>query len=244
MVAKFLDQIKSKYRKVTHPYRRWFLFKKSPVIKDKVKSHASYSGKYVLTIEPLDMGKGHWQYTRGTIKTKSGKKIAIVERNYSSFPFAFVENHPDGHDYLICGENYQGQTIIQLDTGKRVDYLPDAASQGHGFCWIKIHPSPDGLTLAVEGCYWGSPYEIRFVDFSKPMMCPFPQFSHDESYDEFGSWVSPTEAKITRSYEVSTVHGKQEHEMSAKELTELCDHVDAGNEMWKEVVDEVVWKRP
>ena len=245
-----IERLKTSFTNATRPYRKWLIFNRAPVIKARIKSHASYSGRYVLTIEPLDMGKGVWEYTRGIVKTKSGKKIVVVARNYSSFPFAFVEHHEDGHDYLICGENYQGQTIIQLDTGKRVDYLPSSATKGHGFCWANIYPSPDGKILAVEGCYWAAPYEIIFYDFSKPMMLPFVTLDRDTANDEFLGWVGPNEAKVGRTYEVSVKYGKREHGLTDEERDIVdvdCDNAHSDEEyaqVWKEMTDEIVWKRP
>lgn len=244
MVTNFIDRLKESYKRISNRLKRRALFKNSPILQDRTKHHASPSGRYVLTVESLDMGKGHWQYTRGTIKTKSGKKIDVVNRNYSSFPFAFVENHPDGHDYLICGENYQGQTIIQLDTKNRVDFVPDAAAKGHGFCWAAIHPSPDGRTLAVEGCYWASPYEIIFVDFSDPFLAPLPELHRDHDNEEFIAWTSPTAARIGRREEISLKHGKPEYELTREELDELSalpddEYVKA----WKDVLLESTWIR-
>lgn len=245
-----IDTIKSSFDQYTKPYRRWLALKRGKVVKDRIKSHASYSGKYVLTIEPLDMGKGVWQYTRGIVKTKNGKEITVVARNYSSFPFAFIEHHEDGHDYLLCGENYQGQTVIQLDTGKRVDYLPTSAAKGWGFCWAEIHPAPGGKILAVEGCYWACPYEIVFYDFSTPMMLPFSEIDRDDANDEFLGWISDDEAKVGRTYEVSVKYSKREHDLSAEQQVEVSLDAEKAvtdeeyEQVWKDVTDEIVWKRP
>lgn len=148
------------------------------------KSYNSPSGKYRIVIESYKTTSGAWNYTRGLVYNDT-KLIADVKRNYCSFPYLFVEDHPNGHDYLICGEDYQGQTIIELDTGKRIDYLPDGAKKGYGFCWAHYETSPDKTLLVVEGCYWACPYETIIMDFSDPMTLPYIEL---ENADDFIGW--------------------------------------------------------
>lgn len=140
------------------------------------KKTTSPSGKYTLTTTSINRRPGAWNYTRGVItETATGRVIAEVKRNYPSFPNLFVEGHPNGHDYLVCGENYQGQTVIELDTGERRDFLPDTAAKGRGFCWSRYKFEPVTKMLVVDGCYWAAPYEMRFYDFTDPMEKGWPE---------------------------------------------------------------------
>lgn len=145
-----------------------------------MNKHSSPSGRYKLTLSKKPTKPGCWDYAVGEValsddlmnaphSSATTAAIATVNRNYSSFPFLFVENHPNGHDYLICGENYQGQTVIELDTGKRLDFLPPEAEKGHGFCWGSYEFDIASQILIVEGCYWACPYEFKFYNFSDPM---------------------------------------------------------------------------
>jgi len=128
----------------------------------------SPSGKYTLNLNNERAKPGCWYYMTGSVS--SGEEVIIkVSRNYSSFPFLWVEDHPDGHDYLIYGEDYQGQTVIQLDTGERRDHLPEEAEAGHAFCWVDYTFDAATMIVAVDGCHWACPYEFRFYDFSSPM---------------------------------------------------------------------------
>ena len=141
---------------------------------EELESHLSPSGKYRLEITSYDNGT----YSQGKIQyAQSEELITVVVRNYGHFPFAWCEGHPSGHDYLICGEDYQGQTIIELDTGQRVDFIPDEAEQGHGFCGVAFYPAPDGRYLFVDGCFWGCPYELILFDFSKPLILPYQELN-------------------------------------------------------------------
>ena len=58
--------------------------------------------------------------------------------------------------------------MLELDTGKRIDYLPKGAENGVGWCWAHITVSVEKNVLGVEGCFW-----VRFIDFSEPMNLPF-----------------------------------------------------------------------
>lgn len=139
--------------------------------------HMSPSGKYWLSVESIKTKEGCWNFSYGKVNlAESGEYISVIHRNYSAFPFAWAEGHPDGHDYLLCGEDYQGYTVIQLDTGLRRDYLPKAANQGAGWCWIEIEPiMEESPRLKVYGCYWAFPYEYIIYDFSRPMEVPYTE---------------------------------------------------------------------
>jgi hypothetical protein len=136
--------------------------------------HLSSSGKYSLQITVYKTLPNVGAVSKGVVcRVPSKVPLFEVKRNYDPFPFCFVEDHPNGHDYLVCGADYQGQTILELDTGKRVDYLPKGAEKGMGWCWAHITTSVEKTVLGVDGCFWACPYEVRFVDFSQPMNLPF-----------------------------------------------------------------------
>ncbi|MBX2798227.1 MAG: hypothetical protein KTR31_11170 [Myxococcales bacterium] len=131
--------------------------------------HPSPSGRYRLVITRHRAPDKGWSYSLGVItREQDGAVLAEVRRNFGHFPFCWMEGHVDGHDYLVCGEDYQGQTFCQLDTAEVFQHLPDAAFDGHGFCWADYRLLSDGRTLLVDGCYWACPYELRLYDVSDP----------------------------------------------------------------------------
>jgi len=140
----------------------------------------SPSGKYKLTVTPFSTSPGCWSYTQGRVYAKdSDVPIALVNRNYSAFPFLFVEGHPNGQDYLIAGEEYQGQTVVELKTGRKLSILPEDAEDGFGFCWSDYTFDEKSQMLTVGGCIWACPYEFRFYDFSNPMD-GWPEIENEE----------------------------------------------------------------
>ena len=134
---------------------------------NSLEIHPSPSGKYTLEVIDYNSPKGRINCCQGIVK-HGDSAITVVNRNYSAFPFAWAEQHANGHDYLICGEHYMGQTIIELDTGERRDYLPER----EGFCWASYSVSLNRLFVAVHGCFWACPYQATIFDFSEPLALP------------------------------------------------------------------------
>ena len=186
-------------------------------VAERQETYESPSGKYKLVVDSYFTREGSWSYTCGRLYSQDGETpIAEVKRNYGSFPYMWMEGHPDGHDYLICGEDYQGQTFVQLDTGKVRNLIPDDAFAGFGFCWAGyklINPT----TLLVEGCYWAAPYEYRVFDVSNPME-GWPEYE----FPEESPWLDPegdiewTEGGLLVWQKYNPIHKK-----SGKSLREL-----------------------
>lgn len=121
---------------------------------DDAETTLSPSGRYSLEVTPHSNGPQSWSYSKGIVRLfETGAQIAEIKRNLGAFPHSWSENHPTGHDYLIAGEDYQGQTIIELDTGKRLDYVPDAAEPGFGFCWAAHYPSSMDVSFSWMGAF-------------------------------------------------------------------------------------------
>jgi hypothetical protein len=137
----------------------------------------SPSGRYVIEIVSDGI-----RSSRAEIRlTKTAAIIAVVNRNFGAFPLLWIEDY-NSHDYLVCGEDYQGQTVLELDTGARRDYLPEAAKQGHGFCWAEMRFDPASKIITACGCVWACPYEYRFYDFTAPMEALPELTMTDEEY--------------------------------------------------------------
>ena len=179
-------------------------------ISDSDETHSSPFGQYILKTEVYRTTEGVGSVSRGLIYKKEDQNVHIFEvrRNYNQFPFCFVEGHPTGHDYLICGEDYQGQTVLELDTGNRVSHMPEGEKNGVGFCWSRIWASTEKDVLGVEGCFWAAPNELRFIDFSEPMKLPFlvlSSFPYIEDNSELSKpWSAITGVEIIDSNEDGT----------------------------------------
>ena len=111
-------------------------------------------------------------------RQSDGHIIADVKRNIGHFWHAWVE-HPNGNEYLLYGEDYQGYSVVNLSSTSYQTYFPEEGHKGFGFCWAAVYPSPDKLTLAVDGCYWGGPTEIVFYDFQTPDRLPYKELGRE-----------------------------------------------------------------
>jgi hypothetical protein len=97
----------------------------------------------------------------------------------------------DGRDYLLFPEDLEGQTVIDLMTGR----VEGFSSPDDTFIWTEFHPSPDVSLLAIIGCYWACPYQVTVYDFREPMNLPLPkvgEFVLTGGSARFGGWVSAT----------------------------------------------------
>lgn len=135
---------------------------------------ASPSGKYSIGVSIYEGANA----SRGVVYQKEGdgwRQLDFeVKRNYGAFPFLFIEGHATGHDFVLCGEDYQCSMVLELDTGRRRDYVPFEEVFGWGFCWAGFEYHAESQMLIVDGCLWACPYEFRFYDFSDPMEKGWP----------------------------------------------------------------------
>lgn len=205
------------------------------------KETLSESEKYKLVVEHYKTGKGTWNYTKGIVyRTSDNKKLFEVERNYSSFWHLFVEDHPDGHDYMFCGYDYQGYTVLQLDTGKRVD----TKKSDHGWCFIDARASPDKTKLAADGCFWACPYECVVFDISNPMELPLLELGRADLESETKIEWGTDKLTVTNMYDRRKSDGVGEYDIPTEEYKKILQEcIDKGNEegdkYWKELFETV-----
>lgn len=144
-------------------------------IANSVKDHYSPSGRYHLTVcEYHSIEHPNLHASRGKVFDRE-ELIAEIVRNDDRFWFCWVENHLSGHDYLLCGEHYQGQTVIALDIRKKVDYTPkQSVLDDNAMIYAGYFPSPDNQYIVLDGCYWACPWILQLCDFREPLSLPWP----------------------------------------------------------------------
>lgn len=150
---------------------------------DTATTHFSKLKNYFLTVHRYKTKKGCWNYTRGIVETKDGATLADIKRNYSAFPFLFI-THPNGKDYLVCGEDYQGYTIVNLTDETTKTFIPEGWLKGVGFCWASYKFDEENKNLIVDGCYWAFPYETVTYDFSDPDNLPLKELDRKDMEDD------------------------------------------------------------
>jgi hypothetical protein len=197
---------------------------------DSGKVDISPLGKFQIEISQYATLPNRWDYSRGVVIDRASRKvIADIKRNHTHFWHTWVQ-HLNGSEYLLCAEDYQGYSIINLNSQKQHIYFPEAGYEGTGFCWTKVYPSPDGLVLAVDGCYWACPYELVILDFRNPEMLPYPERVRFEMLVDCDGWIDNHTFMFKHEVEVRKSDGtpylllsKQEQEIFDKDPS-LADY--------------------
>jgi predicted protein tyrosine phosphatase len=149
----------------------------------------SPSGKYFLTTSVWTGNDSRWHYSRGLVSRASDEAtVTDIKRNHGLFWHCWVVQ--GAREYLLCGEDYQGYNVIELESGLNTFTFPPEAYDGRGFCWTAVRPSPDGKTLAVDGCYWACEAELVLIDFSDPMGSPLPEKRRFDHLKTMGDWLN------------------------------------------------------
>jgi hypothetical protein len=196
-------------------------FRSAVVDPATIERSTSPSGLYDLeTAEYVIAGQAA-RYSRGRLSSvKDGALLADVKRNYSQFWHAWIA-HANGSEYLLCGEDYQGQTVVNLTLRAVHNVFPESGHSGDGFCWVAAYPSPDTSLLAVDGCYWGCPYEIVIMDFRTPDQLPYKEIGRFPEIWEWNGWLDNETFEYTRRVDVRKSDGTPCEVLSEAEIEEL-----------------------
>lgn len=169
-----------------------------------------------------------WNMTKCEVYDDSGEYILTLRRNYSNWPFAFLNQA--GKTYLLCGESYMAPTVVDLGTGEKATPVDDH------WCWARMESNPTSDLVAVEGCYWGGPWSVRIWDFSDPMgkvTCVTESDEGDLSLSAEETsyvWVDGG-VDITAVYDVFAPIGKPEFEYTSEDW-------DRDMQLMEEMTDE------
>lgn len=205
------------------------------------KSSVSPSGEFSLETNAYTTEPGYSYVSRGIVtRLADGAVVADVKRNYSVFWHAWVK-HLNGSEYLLCGEDYQGYTVVDLGNGTKQSYLPPEARKGFGLCWGSVHPAPDGRTLAVEACVWGTPWVLRFYDFTNPTVLPLPDLGGiSDFFEEALGWETNDTFAARIEYDIRKSDGARYADLSWDEMMEL----DRNPDVMQTISEVVRWQRP
>jgi hypothetical protein len=163
------------------------------------KIFVSPSRKFSLQTSIWTGSDSRWDYSRGIVRRLDSQEIiADIKRNHALFWHSWVLQ--GDNEYLLCGEDYQGYNVIALNgvnCGRNMFTFPPEAVDGRGFCWTAVKASPDGKTLAVDGCYWACESELVLVDFSNPLQSPLPEKARHVHLKSLGNWIDNEQIEFT-----------------------------------------------
>lgn len=157
-----------KYKEYRKSTLKYFSDDKIRKIKEVIVSPCN---NYSLTVYTCETAPNCWSFLNIVVKSViTNTVITEVKRNYSDFYYYFHNN------YLMIGEDYQGYSVINLETETVNVYFPDAGYSGHGFCWSNIVGVYNNK-LIVEGCYWGASYDCVVYDITNIEQLPLPELN-------------------------------------------------------------------
>ena len=210
-------------------------FRRSNCLPKTAETFVSPDAQFSLQVTEYRARPDDCNYSRGRVtRARDGRVIADIRRNYSDFWHAWIA-HPNGDNYLLCGEDYQGQTVVNLTREQVRSWFPDSGYEGWGFCWTAAYPSPNGRNLAVDGCYWGAPYEVVIYDFRRPDELPYPERSRHPGIFRWIGWVDSSTFEYEAKFGVRAVDGKRYEELTKQEQ-EAVDATPGGLETRCEVL--------
>lgn len=211
-------------------------------VKNSEKEFFSPTGLYKLNTAAYqsDGTVVGWNYSRGIVtRVRDGKVIADIKRNIGHFWHTWIE-HPNGSEYLLCGEDYQGYSVLNLTQGLYHVLFPEEGHEGLGFCWAAVFPSPDKLVLAVDGCYWAHPYELVFYDFRTPDELPLKELDRTGDLLNSEGWLDNETFVMVKEVEIRKSDGALYDDLSEEEQQILDEKEDLMD--YKNIKVEV--KRP
>lgn len=127
-----------------------------------------------IALEMQEISNPHF-FTVSHIRIKKNSAPeGEIWRNFHAKPYKLIA-HANGKRYLLCGSDYQGFTVIDLDDEAAIHYLPKEAFDGSGWCMAQILSyDQQSNRVKLVGCHWADRYEIRTYDFSIPEAMPWP----------------------------------------------------------------------
>lgn len=211
----------SRYRKMRKEFEADIL--EATLVESALTRVESPTRQFRLKITSYSWGPNVLGWTRGVVTdTESGEIIADVKRNHSAFWHCWV-GHPNGNEYLLCGEDYQGYQVINLTKRLIHVHFPDAGFKGQGFCWTAVVPSPDKLVLAVDGCYWACDYDLVFYDFRTPDSLPLKELTRVPSVTETRGWKDNESFMLSQALEIRRSDSALYESLDAAEQKRLDD---------------------
>ena len=108
------------------------------------------------------------------------KSVKIFEylTNSDDMDYCSCWVHKNGKEYLMLPEAFQGQSVFDVSSKQLFSFY----SREDPFIWQSIHPSPNGNKVAVDGCYWACPNELRVYNTENITELPYKMIFQDTDF--------------------------------------------------------------
>jgi hypothetical protein len=177
-----MNQIKEKRAEVEK------FFNPALIIANEHQTGRSPSGNYRLDIDVYAVNdpERNWCISTATMTDlHTNEVIAQIKRNDDRFFYAWIDCEET--EYLICSEDLEGQTVVDLTHRRMASYC----SNEDPFIWTAFYPSPGRDKIAITGCYWASPYCVAVYRFQNPLQLPLERIIEIPLSDNlsFEKWI-------------------------------------------------------
>ena len=119
--------------------------------------------------------------------------------------FRSVEDK-NGKDYLMCAEDYQGFTLINISDGKKYDFIPEKSKRELALRITDFYITPNRKCIAIEGFGKAKPNdivesdEIHFYEINDLTKLPYREIDKriTFAYDKVIGWESDDKLIISQ----------------------------------------------
>jgi len=143
---------------------------KESFINNKIQSNY---GNYGFMCVPFSFSDTHWFYSEFVIGSHTHDKVIHFTRDDSDFPYSWVKKHPKKRKYLLCSEDRQAISVIDLNSWKLHTWI----DENDDFKVKSFFPNRSGTVVAILGSTFGELNTIRFYDLSDPIRFPWKHLS-------------------------------------------------------------------
>lgn len=139
------------------------------------QTEALSEGWSVYTAYYLGQRRYQIRAARHQLLDSGGQVIYIWDNINDDGEFYQLIAHSNGNHYLIFREDLYGYSVLEVESGKTLHYMPEESwplDGGQGketFIWTSAAYDRRSNLLAVSGCYWASTNDTLFLDFSHPL---------------------------------------------------------------------------
>lgn len=147
------------------------------------QAEALFEGQNFTLRQTINLGSGYEivkdAYRLGAVNFSDGKYTLFDTRKTQIISWRCIDDraeffslirHANGKFYLVFRQDLYGYSVLELDRGRMMRFVPDAWTLGKesfifsGACYLRGWD-----TLTVSGCYWGAPNGVHLVSFAEPM---------------------------------------------------------------------------
>ena len=126
--------------------------------------YALFGAPQIKSLRRIDDGNG------GCVAHLKSRAIKTWRCIDDRAEFFSLIRHANGKFYLVFRQDLYGYSVLELDCGRIMRFVPDAWLDGkESFIWDGVHYLRGWDALAVSGCYWAAPNDVHLMSFAEPM---------------------------------------------------------------------------